>query len=190
MIVAPCGYDVERALQEARAYEAPLRALGAERIVIADACAWFSRPGPRLVEGLEWLGHALHPDLVPEPPGGVVALDEAATIEPTIAATPEHRAERDRRDGRVLRRRSASSSTTNVASRPPIRPPTWPASENPNEEREHEVQAEDRQQARLDQADVAVAGHHDRRAEQAVDRARGAERLDVRAAGSSRPASR
>jgi iron complex transport system substrate-binding protein len=74
VIVAPCGYDVERGLTEARAYAAQLEALGAERIVIADASAWFSRPGPRLVEGLEWLGHALHPDLVPEPPGGVTRL--------------------------------------------------------------------------------------------------------------------
>ena len=70
VIVAPCGYDVERGLTEARAYSDRLEALGAERIVIADASAWFSRPGPRLVEGLEWLGHALHPTLVPEPPGG------------------------------------------------------------------------------------------------------------------------
>jgi len=74
VIVAPCGYEVERALEEARAYEDRLRALGAERIVIADACAWFSRPGPRLVDGLEWLAHALHPELVPEPPGGVTTL--------------------------------------------------------------------------------------------------------------------
>jgi iron complex transport system substrate-binding protein len=74
VIVAPCGYDVERGLTEARAYAAQLEALGAERIVIADASAWFSRPGPRLVEGLEWLGHALHPDLLPEPPGGVTRL--------------------------------------------------------------------------------------------------------------------
>jgi iron complex transport system substrate-binding protein len=74
VIVAPCGYDVERGLTEARAYATQLEALGAERIVIADASAWFSRPGPRLVDGLEWLGHALHPDLVPEPPGGVRVL--------------------------------------------------------------------------------------------------------------------
>ena len=72
VIVAPCGYEVDRALLEARDYADRLRALGADRIVIADACAWFSRPGPRLVEGLEWLGHALHPELVPEPPGGIV----------------------------------------------------------------------------------------------------------------------
>jgi iron complex transport system substrate-binding protein len=74
VIVAPCGYEVDRALEEARAYADRLEALGAQTIAIADACAWFSRPGPRLVEGLEWLGHVLHPDLVPEPPGGVVRL--------------------------------------------------------------------------------------------------------------------
>jgi iron complex transport system substrate-binding protein len=74
VIVAPCGYDVDRGRLEALDYTDRLHALGAERIVVADACAWFSRPGPRLVEGLEWLGHALHPDLVPEPPGGVVRL--------------------------------------------------------------------------------------------------------------------
>ena len=45
--------------------------------MIADACAWFSRPGPRLVDGLEWLAHALHPELVPEPPGGVAVLSRA-----------------------------------------------------------------------------------------------------------------
>jgi iron complex transport system substrate-binding protein len=74
VIVAPCGYDVERGRLEAHDYADRLHALGADRIVIADACAWFSRPGPRLVEGLEWLGHALHPDLVPEPPSGIVRL--------------------------------------------------------------------------------------------------------------------
>ena len=64
VVVAPCGYDVERGLEEARAFEPQLRALGAETIVIADACAWFSRPGPRLVDGLEWLAHVLHTDRV------------------------------------------------------------------------------------------------------------------------------
>ncbi|MBE2318418.1 ABC transporter substrate-binding protein [Solirubrobacter sp. CPCC 204708] len=75
VVVAPCGYDVERGVQEARQYRAQLDALGADRIVVADASAWFSRPGPRLVDGLEWLGHALHPDRVPPPLGGVRALD-------------------------------------------------------------------------------------------------------------------
>jgi iron complex transport system substrate-binding protein len=71
VVVAPCGYDVARGLQEARTYEPRLRALHAEKIVIGD---WFSRPGPRLIDGLEWLAHALHPDRVPAPPGGVAQL--------------------------------------------------------------------------------------------------------------------
>ena len=37
-------------------------------MVAVDAAAYFSRPGPRLVDGLELLAHILHPDLVPEPP--------------------------------------------------------------------------------------------------------------------------
>jgi iron complex transport system substrate-binding protein len=62
VVVAPCGYDIERGTQEAEAFRAELDALGAERIVVADASAWFSRPGPRLVDGLEWLARQLHPD--------------------------------------------------------------------------------------------------------------------------------
>jgi iron complex transport system substrate-binding protein len=74
VVVMPCGYDVERAYEEAQAYADELRQLDA-RIVIADAAAWFSRPGPRLVDGLEWLAAVLHPDRMPEPPGGVRELD-------------------------------------------------------------------------------------------------------------------
>jgi iron complex transport system substrate-binding protein len=65
VVVMPCGYDAERGLAEAERYAGELAALGAERTVVADAAAWFSRPGPRLVEGLEWLAHALHPQRVP-----------------------------------------------------------------------------------------------------------------------------
>jgi iron complex transport system substrate-binding protein len=74
VVVMPCGYDVERAYEEAQSYADELAELGAKRIVIADAAAWFSRPGPRLVDGLEWLACALHPDRMPEPPGGVREL--------------------------------------------------------------------------------------------------------------------
>src|SRR4030095_8881366 len=67
VVVAPCGYDVERGLEEAYTYGDELAAVGASRVVVADAAAWFSRPGPRLVDGLEWLGHVLHPERVPSP---------------------------------------------------------------------------------------------------------------------------
>jgi iron complex transport system substrate-binding protein len=74
VIVMPCGYDVERAYEEAQYYGDELEALGARRVVVADAAAWFSRPGPRLVDGLEWLAYVLHPDRMPEPVGGVREL--------------------------------------------------------------------------------------------------------------------
>ena len=63
----PCGYDAGRALEEAEEHRTELEALGAREVVAVDAAAYFSRPGPRLVDGLEMLAHLLHPDLVPEP---------------------------------------------------------------------------------------------------------------------------
>jgi iron complex transport system substrate-binding protein len=71
VVVMPCGYDADRALAEAEAYAGVLGSLGARRVVAADAAAWFSRPGPRLIDGLEWLAHVLHPDRLPEPADGV-----------------------------------------------------------------------------------------------------------------------
>jgi iron complex transport system substrate-binding protein len=70
VVVMPCGYDAERALVEADDHLDELGSLGARRIVAVDATAWFSRPGPRLVEGLEALAHVLHPDRVPAPEPG------------------------------------------------------------------------------------------------------------------------
>jgi iron complex transport system substrate-binding protein len=71
VVVMPCGYDADRALQEAEAYGDELASLGARRVVAVDAAGHFSRPGPRLVEGLELLGHVLHPDRLPEAPSTV-----------------------------------------------------------------------------------------------------------------------
>lgn len=69
VIVMPCGYDAARSLEEAEIYADELRALGAQRVVAIDASATFSRPGPRLVDGLETLAHILHPRAVPLAPG-------------------------------------------------------------------------------------------------------------------------
>jgi iron complex transport system substrate-binding protein len=71
VVVMPCGYDADRSLAEAFAHVDKLRGLGAQRVVAVDAAAYFSRPGPRLVDGLELMAHILHPDLVPEAPGAV-----------------------------------------------------------------------------------------------------------------------
>ena len=69
VIAMPCGYDAARSAEEAELFEDALAAAGAERVVAVDASAYFSRPGPRLVTGIELLGHLLHPDRVPAPPG-------------------------------------------------------------------------------------------------------------------------
>ncbi len=74
VVVMPCGYDAERALEEAYDYQDELEELGARRVVAVDASAYFSRPGPRLVDGLELLAHILHPDLVSEPRGAALEV--------------------------------------------------------------------------------------------------------------------
>jgi iron complex transport system substrate-binding protein len=74
VVVMPCGYDAERAAEEAYEYADELESLGARRVVAVDAAAYFSRPGPRLIDGLELLAHALHPDRLPAPPAGLVEI--------------------------------------------------------------------------------------------------------------------
>jgi iron complex transport system substrate-binding protein len=68
VVCMPCGYDGPRSHLEATLFGHELRKLGARRVVAVDAAATFSRPGPRLVDGLELLAHILHPDLVPDAP--------------------------------------------------------------------------------------------------------------------------
>lgn len=74
----PCGYYLEDAEEEAhRLYDVPeLRETSARSrgaIFATDASSYFSRPGPRIVDGLEILAWAIHPDHFPEPPRGAIA---------------------------------------------------------------------------------------------------------------------
>jgi iron complex transport system substrate-binding protein len=78
VVVMPCGYDAPRAHSEALAYAEQLETLGAQRVVAVDAAAYFSRPGPRLVDGLELLAHILHPRQVPAGPGDALAVELSA----------------------------------------------------------------------------------------------------------------
>jgi iron complex transport system substrate-binding protein len=72
IVLMQCGYDAARSADEAEDFAEQLGGLGAERIFATDANAYFSRPGPRLVDGIELLAHALHPTLVPEPASGAM----------------------------------------------------------------------------------------------------------------------
>jgi iron complex transport system substrate-binding protein len=67
VVSMPCGLYAEEAAAETLRHRERLRGLGA-RVHAVDASAYFSRPGPRLVEGVELLGHLLHPEAVPPPP--------------------------------------------------------------------------------------------------------------------------
>jgi iron complex transport system substrate-binding protein len=61
VVLMPCGYDAPRAHEEAMEFADRLRELGASRLVAVNASAYFSRPGPRLVDGVELLGEIMHP---------------------------------------------------------------------------------------------------------------------------------
>jgi iron complex transport system substrate-binding protein len=74
VIVMPCGYDAEIAHREAEMHRDELAALGAGEVVAVDAAAYFSRPGPRIVDGLELLAHILHPERVPDAPGRALTV--------------------------------------------------------------------------------------------------------------------
>jgi len=67
LIIACCGHSVDRTLQDLPALEARpdwhgLRAVRAGRVYIADGSAFFSRPGPRLIDTLEIIASVLHGD--------------------------------------------------------------------------------------------------------------------------------
>lgn len=77
----PCGYYIEEAEAEAeRLFEQPEFAstsAAREKGVFAfDATSFFSRPGPRLIDGLEALAWAIHPESFPEPHPGTVTRVE------------------------------------------------------------------------------------------------------------------
>jgi iron complex transport system substrate-binding protein len=63
IIVSPCGYRLERSVELAR----QLRRVPGAELFAVDANAYFARPGPRVVEGVELLAHLFHPDLVSWP---------------------------------------------------------------------------------------------------------------------------
>lgn len=67
LLLKPCGFSLERALQERGLIEAVKGAVGPEtRLFLADGNAYFNRSGPRLLESLEVLAACVHPKLFNE----------------------------------------------------------------------------------------------------------------------------
>jgi len=77
VVIMPCGMYVEDSRAEAGRHRERIAALGASRVFAVDAASTYSRPGPRLVDGVELLAHLLHPDRV-DPPAGIAFVDLSA----------------------------------------------------------------------------------------------------------------
>jgi iron complex transport system substrate-binding protein len=74
----PCGYYLPEAEEEALGiYRVPefreTTAYASGAVFATDASSYFSRPGPRIVDGLEILAWAIHPEEYPEPPAGRIS---------------------------------------------------------------------------------------------------------------------
>lgn len=83
VIVAACGFDAERGAQEAREADLPAPS------VAVDANAYYSRPAPRVADGVRQLGHILHPDACPDPGVPAVQLTSRLSADTVpSAATP------------------------------------------------------------------------------------------------------
>ena len=70
VVVVMPEVSVDNAQAQAMEHWERIEGLGAERVFAVDAASTFSRPGPRLVDGVELLGHLLHPDRI-DPPGNI-----------------------------------------------------------------------------------------------------------------------
>jgi iron complex transport system substrate-binding protein len=76
VVVAPCGYHLPGAIEQAQSVT---RALPGLPVWAIDADGIVVRPGPRLVDGVEAIASMLHPGAVPEPRPAAVHLVTAAS---------------------------------------------------------------------------------------------------------------
>jgi iron complex transport system substrate-binding protein len=72
VVLAPCGFDLDRTLGELVPLDLSASLLGTparqeSNVFAVDANGYFSRPGPRVVDGVELLAHLLHPEAYPDP---------------------------------------------------------------------------------------------------------------------------
>ncbi|HZN15264.1 MAG TPA: cobalamin-binding protein [Acidimicrobiales bacterium] len=65
VVFMPCGYDLEKAAAEGASLRDIPELAAVPRIVAVDGDAYFSRPGPRVVDGVETLAALLHPTALP-----------------------------------------------------------------------------------------------------------------------------
>ncbi len=71
IVLSPCGFDLDGVLKEVHVLASysgweRIHAFQSLNIYAVNASAFFSRPGPRVVDGLELLAHIIHPRMFPE----------------------------------------------------------------------------------------------------------------------------
>ena len=88
IVVMPCGYDAQRAKEEYCRTQFPegwedIPAVRSGRVYAVDASAYFSRPGPRLVDGIEILYSLFYEDFSQPPPSGsCLRIESCASVRP------------------------------------------------------------------------------------------------------------
>jgi iron complex transport system substrate-binding protein len=95
LLMAQCGYSAQQARDEYQAMSFPeewsaIPAVRNSRLYAMDASGYFSRPGPRLIAGIEALAKILHPEVSVSPEAESVVLPVSG--QPVTAHTPSARA--------------------------------------------------------------------------------------------------
>jgi iron complex transport system substrate-binding protein len=98
LVLMPCGFDAARTVEEARSLPelsgwSDLPAVREGRVWAVEANSYFSRPAPRLVEGVELLARILHPEVFPETSadGNTVRLDLSRVGKARIGGAADRR---------------------------------------------------------------------------------------------------
>lgn len=61
IVLAACGFSLQQSFERTKDLRLPVRT------VVVDGDAHFSRPAPRIADGIRQLAHLFHPDAVPDP---------------------------------------------------------------------------------------------------------------------------
>jgi len=85
VLISCCGFTTERSMQDVPLLDNvpgwnDVPAVRDGRVFVTDGAAYFSRPGPRLVDSLELLAHVIHPDRNPLPGPVLAPVRVASTV--------------------------------------------------------------------------------------------------------------
>jgi iron complex transport system substrate-binding protein len=85
VLISCCGFTTERSMQDVPLLDNvpgwnDVPAVRDGRVFVTDGAAYFSRPGPRLVDSLELLAHVIHPDRNPLPGHVLAPVRVASTV--------------------------------------------------------------------------------------------------------------